>query len=81
MGRIGKILQIDELIAAHWAGCDVLQGETPEEYAMRHEEALLYCGLDCGFSGYTVTYIRFVDGRIEILEIRPDDERRVKESQ
>ena len=33
------IYTIDELIGQHWAGCDVLQGETPEAYASRHEEA------------------------------------------
>jgi hypothetical protein len=30
---------IDEVIEAHWAGCDVGLEETPEDYAIRHEEA------------------------------------------
>jgi hypothetical protein len=34
-------MTIDELIAAHWGDCDVQAGETPEEYAMRHEEPVL----------------------------------------
>ena len=34
-----QIFTIDELIAAHWGDCDVRHGETPEEYAIRHEEA------------------------------------------
>lgn len=32
------ILNIDQLISAHWADCDVQAGETPEAYASRHEE-------------------------------------------
>jgi hypothetical protein len=31
-------MTINELIAAHWGDCDVQQGETPEAYAIRHEE-------------------------------------------
>ena len=39
------VYMIDDLIAQHWAGCDVLQGETPEAYAMRHERARLTRGM------------------------------------
>ena len=35
-------MTIDDLITQHWAGCDVLQGETPEAYAIRHEEQRLW---------------------------------------
>jgi hypothetical protein len=31
------IYTIDELIGQHWAGCDLLRGETPEAYTLRHE--------------------------------------------
>lgn len=79
MGRTGKILQIDELIAAHWEGCDVLQGETPEAYAIRHEEAVLFRGLDFGYD-VIATYVRFADGRIEILAVHAESVWRVKES-
>jgi hypothetical protein len=32
-------MTVDQLIASHWAGCDVGLEETPEDYAIRHEEA------------------------------------------
>lgn len=39
-----QILTIEQMIEAHWRGCDVRQGETPEAYAMRHEEErFLFC--------------------------------------
>lgn len=36
-----RIYTIDALIANHWRGCDVQAGETPEDYASRHEEEVL----------------------------------------
>lgn len=37
---------IDDLIAAHWGDTLVLQGETPEEYAIRRqEERMVWVGL------------------------------------
>ena len=39
------IYTIDDLIGQHWAGCDVLRGETPEQYASRHERERLYASI------------------------------------
>ena len=85
-GGIGKMMQdesvtIDQLIAAHWGTCDVGVGETPEDYASRHEEQdRLFCGWDLGAEGVSITWVRFSSGRIEILAIQSDDFWRLKES-
>jgi hypothetical protein len=74
-------MTIDELIAAHWGDCDIQHAETPEAYAIRHEEARLMCCWDLGTHGMSVSWVRFADGRIEILSTRPDEFSRTEGAQ
>ena len=69
-----RIYTINELIAAHWNGCTVQTGESPEQYAVRREEEryLLTCVLCCRKD--TVFYVVLPDQTIEILGVDPTKE-------
>ena len=82
---VGEIMQvesvtIDQLIAAHWGTCDVQSGETPEDYASRHEASRPLLGMDLVCFGCEALSMQFVEGRVVILSIPPENFWRLKES-
>ena len=67
-------IPIDLLISAHWGSCDVQQGETPEDYASRHEEAQIVIGWDCGTEpDVSVMLVWFADGSLALREVPAHD--------